>query len=453
MSLDGLTTTAIAGIAPKLIAGGQNNILAQSRFLREINRAIEEVTKINQGGLFTPWTLSEAAGVFAVAEGGPILSGTAPTYGLTSVGLRALWKTIPWTGNIERQRDEWMTKFTRDGVANYGVKSMTSDKLLQLATNWAVRDNIYSAFKMYGRYENFFALQGVANSAIATVTSIPSTGVNGKARFDPSLTSTGNRLFDLGATVEFRDNAGALRDASVAVGYVSVNAQVDHDDINGEVQFSNMPADVVIGDTVHFRNTYGQAPTGVPFYIDDTGDFQGVARSTAPHIYESVMIRHANSPTISPMHLREQIQRVRGKIGPYNAPYKPVIWMNGAQKYNFETFIYNALIRQVDAGRTRIADFAISEFEWDGNPINTDRDVPPDSVYMLNMLSWDKVVQTKLRPLIYNQSDIIVNTISADGQWEDSKQSTIMSEYNWRCNNPLSNSIASGYGFNPAFIQ
>lgn len=455
MSLDGMTTTAIAGIAPKLIDRGHNNIKAQARFLQEINKAIEEVTKINTGGLFTPHTVAEAAGVFVTIEGGSILSGTAPEYDVTSVGLRALWKTIPWTGYVERQRNEWLTKLQRDGMNNSDspYKGMTSDKLLQLATNWAVRDTIYSAFKMFARYQNYFVLQGVANSAIGSVTSIQATGVNGTCRFDPQTTSTGNRLLDKNAQVSFYSPGGAIRNGSVAAGYVTVNAIVDHEDPNGQVQFSNMPADVLVGDTVHFRATFGQAPVGIPEYVDDTDDFQGVARSTAPHLYESVMIRHANSPSLSPMNLREQIQRVRGKIGEYNAPIKFVLWMNGCQKYNFETFIYNSLVRQVAADKVRIADFAVQEFEWDGHALNTDIDVPPDSVYMINMLSWDKIVQTKLRPLIYNQNDVIVSVPSADGGWEDSKQSTILEESNWRCNDPRMNSIASGYGFNPAFIS
>lgn len=451
--LDGLTTSTIAGIGPKLIAGGQSNVKAQSRFLREINRAVTEVTKINTGGLYTPHTLSEAAGVFGVAEGGSILGGTAPTYDLTSVGLRALWKTIPWTGLVERQRDEWLTKIRRGGVENVDVKSMTNDQLIQLATNWAVRDTIYSAFKMYARYENFFALQGVSNSAIGVVTAITAAGVNGVAKFDPATTSSGNRLFDLGAVVEFRDPAGVLRDVSIAAGYMKVNAMVDHNDGVGNVQFANLGADVAVGDTAHFRNLYGQAPCGVPFYVDDTGDFQGTPRANAPHLYESVMFRHANSPAITPMHLREQLQLMRGKIGSYNTPVKVMIWMNGAVKYNLETFIYNTLIRQVGAGKERIADFAIDEFEWDGNEINTDIDVPPDSVYMLNMLSWDKIVQTRLKPLIYNERDLVAQEMGTDGNPLDAKRSTIMSEYNWRCNDPRMNSIYSGYGFNPKFIM
>lgn len=455
MSLDGQTTSTIAAIAPKLIGQGHNNIKAQARFLQEINAAIKEVRKINTGGLFTPHTIAEAAGVFVTIEGGSILSGTAPEYDITSVGLRALWKTIPWTGFLERQRQEWMTTLMRDGVNNSDspYKSWTSDKLLQLATNWAVRDTIYSAYKMFARYMNYYVLQGTANSAIGTVTAIGAAGVNGTLNFDPATTSTGNRLLDKNAPVSFFDGNGDVRDADVAAGFVTVNDIVDHEDPDGVVQFDVVPNDVIVGDTVHFRSTFGLAPVGVPEYVDDTGDFQGAPRSSAPHLYESVMIRHANAPSLSPMHLREQIQRVRGKVGEYDAPVKFVLWMNGCQKYNFETFIYNSLVRQVEASRVRVADFAIQEFEWDGHPLNTDVDVPPDSVYLLNMLSWDKIVQTKLKPLVFNQSDVIVSQIAADGSWTDSKMSTIMEESNWRCNDPRSNSIASGYAFNPQFIS
>lgn len=455
MSLDGLTTTTIAGIAPKLIDMGHNNIRAHARFLREINAAIKEVTKINTGGLFTPHTVAEAAGVFVTIEGGSILSGTAPEYDITSVGLRALWKTIPWTGAVERQRGRWMTELVRDARENpqSPYKSWTSDRLLQLAANWAVRDTIYSAYKMFARYMNFFVLQGTANSAIGTVTSIPAVGVNGKFRVDPATTSTGTRMLDKNASISFYSPGGNIRNANVVAGHVRINDIVNHRDPNGEVQVDTMPNDVQVGDTIHFRSTFGLAPVGVPEYVDDTGDFQGKPRSDAPHLYESVMIRHANAPTLSPMHLREQVQLTRSVNGEYDRPKKYVLWMNGAQKYNFETMIYESLVRQVDAGRVRVADFAVQEFEWDGHPLNTDIDVPPDSVYELNMLSWDKIVQTRLRPLVFHQDQIIAQVPNAEGGYDDSKMSTILEESNWRCNDPLDNSIASGYAFNPRFIS
>lgn len=59
----------INDILPKLIADGQNLVVAQSRFLKEINKA-RETNRINPTGLYKPFTIDENNTGYGVAEVG-----------------------------------------------------------------------------------------------------------------------------------------------------------------------------------------------------------------------------------------------------------------------------------------------------------------------------------------------------------------------------------------------
>ena len=432
-----LDIATITGILPKLIEGGGIRPIAQSRFLREINKA-KETMMINPGGLYTPYAVSENYGAFGVAEGGPILAGNAPQYTLAQAQIRQLWKSMNWTGGVERIQNTYLTKLKQDPK----YSGLGQDKLNQVAMNFAVRDTVFSTFKEYARMENFFALQGGDNSAIGVVTAADAGAKT--VTFDGDTTAMGNRLFNLGMQIEFRSDAGVLRDTTAA--YFTVDQVVTHD-VTGVVHFSVGGADIVAGDTAHFRNSYAKLPTGVPEYVDDAGDFKGVTRADFPEIFESVMIRHTNSPTIAPLHVREQLSYVQSKVG-YDVPLHLMMWMCKTQRFNWESFVYNSLIRQVAADRVRLADYAVNEFEWDGMALNQDVDVPPDSLYLLNMTTWRKIVQTALQAYRFNSGDLVVNVINSNGEYTDAKQSTIFSESNWDCEDARTNSIQSGFAFN-----
>lgn len=431
-------TATITGILPKLIEDGSRiRPVADSRFLREINKA-KQTNMINPGGLYTPYAVSENYGGFAVPEGGPIRAGSKPAYTMAQAQIRQLWKSMNWTGALERIRDQYLTKLQQDPK----YAGLTRADLMQKAMNRAVADQMFSTFKEYARMENFFALQGGDNSAVGVVTAINhGTKV---ITCDGLTTAMGNRFMNLGMEVEFRDNAGVLRDATDD--YYTIDQVVTHNS-TGNFHVSVDPTDVAAGDTVHLVNGYAALPTGVPNYVDDAGEFKGITRSDYPEIFESVMIRHNNAPSIAPIHVREQLSFVQGKVG-YERVVNFMLWMNKAQKFNWETFVYDNLIRQVGADRVRLADYAVAEFEWDGHPLNIDVDVPPDSLYVLNMLTWRKITQTALQAYVYHTNQILVNPPNAAGQYLDAKQATIFSEYNWDTDDVQSQSIQSGFGFN-----
>src|SRR5688572_22909565 len=103
-----ISTTTINAVLPKLIEKGRNLRAYQSRFLQEINKA-RTVNRMNPGGLYSPFQVAENETAFAVAEGGPILSGASPEYAMGVTQLRQHWASIAWTGALERVRNEFLT--------------------------------------------------------------------------------------------------------------------------------------------------------------------------------------------------------------------------------------------------------------------------------------------------------------------------------------------------------
>lgn len=437
-----LDIATITGVLPKIfMRGSEIRPLSESRFLKEINQA-KKTSRINPGGLFQTYAVSENYGAYGVAEGGAILGGSKPAYTLTEAQIRQLWKSLEWTGDLERIRDDMLNQMKHDPK----YANQASDVLMQKAMNWAVADQVFSTFKDYARIENFFALQGGDNSAIGTVTAVNS-GAN-TATFDGTTTAAGNRMFEIGVAAEFRSPGGVIRNATAA--YFTVDQVVTHDS-TGTVHFDDMGADVLVGDTAHYRNGYGKMPVGVPGYVDDTGDFKGVTRSDFPAIFESVMIHHQNSPTIAPIHVRTQLSYMQTKLG-YDVTMKFVLWMCKAQKFNWETYCYDNLIRMVGAARPGMADYAIGNFEWDGNDLNIDRDVPPSALDILNMATWQKIERTPLQPYKFDSGQLVVSKINSDGERLDARMSAIFSESNWDLLDPRSNSIQDGFAFAFAHI-
>lgn len=438
------TISVINDILPKLIADGQNLVVAQARFLQVINKA-RKTNRINPTGIYKPFTVEENNTGYGVAEGGPILPGGHPEYVMSNAGLRQHWATMEWTGQLERIKNDFLTQLRR----NPEYEQYNENQLVGIARNFAIRDQVHSTLKMYARRENFWALQGTSSSAIGVVTSVADIATN-KLYFDWNTTSIGNRMFGKGQQVEFRDGGGVLRNLELATGYGSVNAHVSRV-ATGPVQFDDIDQNIVVGDTAHLRNSYQLMPEGVLEYVNDTGNFRGVARSTNPDIFSSVMLRLVGAPAFTPSVLRELDSKMQSKMG-YNIPFDGQYWMNKAQLYNFETYVYATLIRQVDASGVDSADLSVDEVKWKGKTFNIDVDVPPDSVFKLNMLSWENIVQTPMQPYPFDAGTYVKSLYNSDGQVLDARMSVIFGEHNWLLNDPRSAGIVSGLAFNPDLI-
>ncbi|HKS27821.1 MAG TPA: hypothetical protein VJS44_08380 [Pyrinomonadaceae bacterium] len=449
------STTSINNVLPQIINTGLNLGVAQSRFFQEMNKVKKE-RRVNPDGVQTPYTVSENATAFAVAEGGPILSGSAPEYVMATAQLRQHWASFVYTGALERIQNQYLTQFRRN-PANNGV---SESRLLSRAQNYAVKDLIVSTLEQYARRENWFALQGTDKSAIGLVTGLPGSNV---AEFSWDTTNQGNRLFAKDQQIQFFSPGGVQRvaglpsTASSKFSTVTVVDDTPASGATGPVTFDLLPTvgggatELQVGDTAVFRNSYGLMPQGFIHYVDDTGTFKGITRSDNPKMFSSVITRLSGSPSISPAHIREQLSQMESKMG-YGVEFSMQIWMNKTQKYNWESQIYNSpFTRDLGTGKTRV-DLAPGEMYWDGHKFMTDPDVPPGHVNFINFNTWQKIEQTPVQAYQFDSGSYIINPINSYGERLDQRQSTIFSEYNWDCIDPRSNGRIEGLAYNRIHI-
>jgi len=451
-----LSTASINAILPKLIEEGRNLIVAQSRFFQEMNK-VKTTNNINPGGLNTPFQTSENNTAFGVAEGGPILTGAAPDFVLGVATLRQHWSSMNWTGALERIANRVLTQFRAEPTyEGRSIANLSNNQLTRLAQNEAVRILVDSTLKMYGRRENYFALQGTDKSAIGVLTATPAT-VNCQFSWDTTL--QGNRMFAKDQQIQFFSPGGVQRVAGVAATGSSIFntvASVDDSAASGAtgpvVLTLAAPTDAVAGDTVVFRNSFGLMPQGFIYYVDDAGNYKNIPRSTNPKIFSSVINRQTGSPSISPAVIRETLSLMESKMG-YGVSFNLQIWMNKTQYFNWESQVYQSpFVRNIGPDKVSKLDMSVGELYWDGHKFMTDPDVPPGHVDFINFLTWRKIVQTPTQPYQFDSGSYVINPLNSFGERLDSRQSTIFSEYNWDCEDPRSNGRIEGLAFNRIHI-
>lgn len=445
------STSQINGILPKLIEEGRNLQVAQSRFFQEMDK-VQKINKVNPAGLFTPYTISENNTAFGVGEGGPILPGSAPEHAMGVTNLRQHWSSMAFTGSLERIQNQYLTEMRRDPR----WAGQSQPRLLAIAGNKAVTDLVKSTLQMYGRRENFFALQGTDKSAIGIITGLPGGNV---VQFSWDTTNQGNRLFDKDQQIQVFSPGGVQRVTGlVSAGSSLFNTVLSVDKTassgaTGPVTFVEAPpTNAAVGDTVVFRNSFGLMPQGFIHYVDDTGSFKGILRSTNPAIFSSVITRLSGSPSIGPSHIREQLSQMESKMG-YGVAFSMQIWMNKTNYFNWETQVYNSpFTRFIGPDKVQKVDLSVGRLQWDGHEFMTDPDVPPSHVDFINMLTWRKLTQTAVQPYQFDSGSYVVNPINSFGERLDQRQATLFSEYNWDCVDPRSNGRIEGTAFNRIHI-
>lgn len=465
-----LDLAKVNDLFPKILEKTVRNQTYQSRFLKQINAAVESVRYNNPLGTNTPYVTQENATLFSVAEGGQILNGAPVEYDQGTVDIRKMWKSAGFTGDVERQLDSKIAEIQHEKKNLAG----NFDELNRIAHNRLVADLVFSTLNLYAHHENYFALQGTDRSTIGVVTGLPADLGTGNVGFAWASTPQGNRIFEKNQEVQWVEGGGTTprttgMTASAGSYFSTVDQKVDHGSrtnaANGVVHFDQLPSNLAVGDTCHFRNTFGALPTGFMHYTDDAGSFKGITRSVDPERFSSVMDRRTGSPNLTPLILHENESFLEGKVG-YNMPVVTKIVMNKAQRFVYTSQLYNTdsgfgYTRWIDAqrngGRIDKYDPSVNTKEdalaFGNKEIIVDEHAPPSEVFFINFASWRKIVRTNVRPYAFDSGSYIINPIDQYGIRLDQRMFTIFSEYNWDCVNPITNSRITGLGFDPTHVR
>lgn len=470
MAGEQLDLAKVNSLFPKILEKTVRNKVYQSRFLKEINRAVEKISYNNPLGSNTPYVTAENATLFAVAEGGQILNGAPVEYTQASIDIRKMWKSASFTGDVERQLD----KKTAEIAAEKPELRGNFEELSRMAHNRLVRDLVFSTLNLYAHHENYFALQGPDRSTVGVVTGLPGTLGAGNVGFAWATTAQGNRIFEKNQRIQFYDSASTNQRVAgmtpeAGSNFSTIDLKPDHrastNATNGVVHFTNLPTNLAVGDTAHFQNSFGALPHGFVHYVDDIGNFKNIARSTDFERFASVMDRRVGTPNLTPLMLHENESFLEGKVG-YNVPFVCKIAINKSQRFIYTSQLYNTqsgfeYTRWIDTqkmgGRVERYDPSVNTKEqalaFGDKEIIVDEHVPPAEVFFINFASWRKYVRTEVRPYAFDSGSFIINPIDQFGYRLDQRMFTIFSEYNWDNTNPITNSRITGLAFNAAHVR
>lgn len=444
-------TTTNLGLMHKILEDLRSHHVLECKFEKRMR---ETQTKMNWNttGIISPYTTELDYNHFSVAEEGIIQGGSYNSRSNLKQTMRSIWKSVPITGELQRIQNEQFVAVQEE----YGNTITDNGMLNSLAKGRAIELIFRENLSVYKRLKNFYAIQGLDDSAIATVTGL---GVAPDLEFSWASTDIGNRMLKNRMKVQFYDvSAGLLRNQdtdyaspknvteqySVVNGFVDPRPSVNVGN-NGLVTFDALPTTALAaGDTVHVIGGRGAMPQGFLYWVGDTGNLLGesgnVARSSAPHIFASNIQNNAPATENTPDLMLAMEQLIATRTGEGEA-ISLEIWMNEAQALKYALFGLNSdnstfnvqRFQDVKALPNIDVGVPLAGNSFNNILIEVDRDVPPSKNLWVDFLGWCVDEQTPDTIYEFHQDQQMWQYQSAYGEPMDSKQVTIFSQYNYRC--------------------
>jgi hypothetical protein len=192
-----------------------------------------------------------------------------------------------------------------------------------------------------------------------------------------------------GARCQFYSTAGVIHNQS---GAVATSTLVS---ISGNAMtFDAVPSDVVATDTLHYENSYGRAPHGIPYHISETsGTWLGLNTATYSGLKASVIDAGASlgvgGTALTPGMLDLVQAKARKRGGAGGSQAGRVMISHDTQMFNYRQLGYtsNFGIQRV-LGMNGKLDLGIPMAEHNGQKWKVDYQCPRSVIYGLNLPDW-----------------------------------------------------------------
>lgn len=471
----GNTTTLALPLMVEILEDLRMHHVLECKFEKRM-REVQTSMNWNPRGILAPYTTELDYTHFATGESGVIQGGGNLDYKRVKRSMRALWKTVPITGELARLKSEQFVAVKEE----FGNEIDDAGVLRALADNRAIEIILQNASSVYGRLKNFYAINGNDASAIGTVTGVPSSTT---VEFRWDTTDVGNRFIKKGQKIQFYDtSATTLRrlsghytsprseseQYSQVTGVVSTSAAANLAN-NGLVTFDVCPTTALAaGDTAHILQGYGAMPQGFFNWVAASGTLNGESgtfnRSIAPDVFFSTIQDNSSSTANTPKLMIEMESYLAGRMSD-NEPSNIEIWMNKAQIIKYQLFGLNsasAALGTVGFNVQRQADFSTPGTPNVGIPgkglsfnnmmLNEDVDIPPSKNIWIDWLGWIVDEETPTTLYEYHQNQQFYQSQNAYGEPIDAKQVTMFSQYNYGCTKFTTQGYQDDLAFDSAFI-
>jgi hypothetical protein len=300
-----------------------------------------------------------------------------------------------------------------------------------LATNKTLENglqrNIKDTTKSFDEKQNFF-LYGDGSGTIGQIDSISSNAIT---MLNSTTYAYGARGTRTGMTVNAYDISGAAyRSGDMVVQSVVQSTNI----VNVDTAAASIASDD--DDTLVFKGSYGYAPQGFTYHINDSGTWLGLSRSTYPTLKATVV--DASSASID-WDILELADMKAGNIKGDDAPnFSALIAMHPVQHKNLRaaTRALGNVQYQTPITGTGKADLLIKDIAPGGQRVVRDSWCPPSDVFGLQLEDWaiEEVAPRQLYK--HNDGSVFIQSLSTSTTYADAKEGRIYARYNVACKNP-----------------
>jgi hypothetical protein len=374
------------------------NCKTMNRFKKEVVK--EDITNI--GRYFDIQVSSNESYGSAATEGGAFPA--AGVYGDAKalIPYRSQFSSFGFTGDVE---------------------DLATNKTLENALTRNVKDTT----KSFDEKQNFF-LFGNGSGVLGQIDSVSSNAIT---MLENTTYAYGARGIRTGMLLNAYDVSGtAYRTGDMTVQSVVQSTKI----VNVDTAAGSIASDD--DDVLVFKGSYGYAPQGLTYHIDDSGTWLGLSRSTYPTLKATV--HDASSASID-WDMFDIVDLKAGNVKGDDAPsFNSLIVMHPVQRKNLRAATralgnvqYNTAI-----GGTGKADLLIKDIAPGGQEVLTDSWCPPSDVFGLILEDWaiESVADRQLYK--HNDGSIFIQSLASSTTYADAKEGRVYARYNVACKNP-----------------
>jgi protein-tyrosine-phosphatase len=322
-------------------------------------------------------------------------------------------------------------KFTGD------VEDLATNKTLTNALKRIVKDTT----EAFDEKQNFF-LFGDGSGVLGVIDSVSSDDIT---MLNTVANSYGARAIRKGQLLNAYDVSGtAYRVGDMVV--QSVNRTTDVVTVDtAAAAIANDDDDVLV-----FKGSYGYAPQGFAYHVNNTGTWLGLSRTTYPSLRSTV--HDAASASLDQDMIELAALKARNVRGDAAPKFDYILVMHPVQHKNLRAAIRSAqgITFNANLAGNENMDLSVKNVTPNGMEVVEDSSCAPSDVWGLRTEDWAIEEVAPRQMYKHGDGNVFIQSLAASTAYGDQKEGRVYSRYNIVCKKPFRQFRIKNVNFNTA---
>lgn len=309
-------------------------------------------------------------------------------------------------------------KFTGD------VEDLATNKTLTNALKRIVKDTT----EAFDEKQNFF-LFGDGSGVLGVVDSIASNDIT---MLNTVANSYGARAIRKGQLLNAYDVSGT----AYRVGDMTVNSVNRTTDV---VTVDSAAAAIASDDddVLVFKGSYGYAPQGFAYHVNNTGTWLGLSRTTYPSLRSTV--HDAASASLDQDMIELAALKARNVRGDAAPKFDYILVMHPVQHKNLRAAIRSAqgISFNANLAGNENMDLSVKNVTPNGMEVVEDSWCAPSDVWGLRTEDWAVEEVAPRQMYKHGDGNVFIQSLAASTSYGDAKEGRVYSRYNVVCKKPF----------------